>query len=399
MTAPLRPAARPASTVALLGTDARGRASVLMTHRPATMAFGPGLHVFPGGGVEATDREPVDGGLAHRSAVDADGCARAWAGDLAPLAALGHAVAAVRELYEEAGILLARHRDGSKVEPAVVAGAVAAGEPLASLAQRLDLVLATDQLAPLSRWVTPPTRDVTRRYDTRFYVADLPPGGAVSIDAREVIAHEWITPREALEAWTDRRIELWPPTSGTLLQLGSAGSAGDIGRRRRPLGPAPAPVVESVAPDVRSCRLGAAGGVPGAVAEAWIVGRQRVVVVDPGDPGEEALDALLAATIGSGRTLGAVVLTSAFPERAAGAVGLAMVAGVPLLASGRAAALVGSPCEAVEDGTVIDAGDVPLKAKLRRETFDGVLELEAPGLLRRPCRPSGTPRPSRTPRP
>ena len=367
---------------------------MLMTHRPATMVFGPGLHVFPGGAVDPGDRD-ADGGLAARSVLDAGECSRRWAGDLGPGEALGHAVAAIRELYEEAGVLLARDRDGSWVDPALVAAAAEAGEPLDRLAGRLDLRLATDALLPMTRWVTPPTADVSRRYDTRFYVADLPPGAEVLVDRREVVTHDWITPSAALEAWAERRIELWPPTSATLLQLGSARSAGDVGRRLRPSGPSPAPRIEVLAPHLRRCRLGAAGGVPGLRRDAWLVGERRIVIIDPGDPGEPALDALLEATTRDGRRLAAVVLTSAMPEHAAGAVGLALVAGAPLLASPRAAALVGEPCLPLADQDAIDGGDVPLTAAVVAGAPDGALEIEAPSLVRK-WRPAS--RRSRLPR-
>jgi 8-oxo-dGTP pyrophosphatase MutT (NUDIX family)/glyoxylase-like metal-dependent hydrolase (beta-lactamase superfamily II) len=370
---------RPASTVALLRRRARGGIETLLTHRPPTMAFGPGLHVFPGGAVDASDGDPA-GSLAGRSALDAIACSQGWAGSLAPDLALAHAVAAVRECWEEAGLLLARHRDGSPVAPSVVAAALEGREGLAALAERLDLVLATDALVPLSRWVTPPTTDVSRRYDTRFYVADLPDGAEVVADALEVAAHDWLSPGEALARYASRTIDLWPPTSTSLRQLDGADGAASVRRWLSPLGPAPDPRFERLDEGLARIRLGAAGGIPGVTVNAWIVGRRRVVVVDPGDPGDVALEALLDATSGSGLELAGVVLTSAAPDHVGGAVGLALVAGVPLLASGAAVLLVGEPCEPVSDGDLVDLGDVTLRVRAMAGSRDGGLMLEAAAL-------------------
>lgn len=358
------------------------------------MEFGPGLQVFPGGAVDASDGDPR-GPLARRSALDATECSRGWARNLAPEPALAHAVAAIRECWEEAGVLLARHRDGAAVTPSVVTAALERREPLADLVTRLDLVLATDALVPLSRWVTPPTKDVSRRYDTRFYVADLPAGAEVVADATEVVAHDWLPPGEALARYASRTIDLWPPTSTTLRQLEGVDGAASVRRWLSPTEPDPGPRLQRLDSPLARIRLGAGGGIPGVTVNAWLVGRRRVVVVDPGDPTDEALEALLAATVGSGLELAGVVLTSGAPDHVGGAVGLALVAGVPLLASGPAAAVVGEPCEPVTDGALVDLGDVTLRVRAVGGARDGALVFEAPGLEVVLTGDSGTPGPSR----
>ncbi len=96
-------APRPAATVVLLRPGPAGL-EVLLTHRPATMAFAPDVHVFPGGRVDAGDADPSLAPRSVRSAVEA---ADALGGDLEPEPALAAHVAAIRELFEEAGVLLA----------------------------------------------------------------------------------------------------------------------------------------------------------------------------------------------------------------------------------------------------------------------------------------------------
>jgi glyoxylase-like metal-dependent hydrolase (beta-lactamase superfamily II)/8-oxo-dGTP pyrophosphatase MutT (NUDIX family) len=348
------------------------------------MAFGPGLHVFPGGAVDADDWPgDGDGPLAARSSVSGVACSAAWAGDLAPEPALAHAIAAVRELYEEAGVLLATRRDGSPVGDGIVARAAAVGEPLTSLAGRLDLVLAVDRLVPLSRWVTPPTPDATRRFDTRFFVAALPEAAALAVHAahaHEVAAHEWIAPGEALARYAAGSIDLWPPTSATLHQIEPARGVEDVRAWLAPVAAAPAPRVERVADGVLRVRLGSAGGIPGATVDAWIVGRRRVAVVDPGDPTDAGLEAILAATAAAGLEIAAVMVTSGAPDRAGGAVGLALVARVPLLASGPAASLVGEPAAVVEDGARVEAGDDTLVVRAVDGDPDGAILLAVPSL-------------------
>src|SRR5262245_58201471 len=108
----------PAATVVVLREGAAGL-EVLLTHRPATMAFAAGMHVFPGGRVDADDASAE---LSVRSAVGPEDAAIRLGGDLAPDAALGAHVAAIRELWEESGILLA----DTAAAPADIEGARAA---------------------------------------------------------------------------------------------------------------------------------------------------------------------------------------------------------------------------------------------------------------------------------
>ena len=121
--------------------------------------------------------------------------------------------------------------------PAAAADAAAGGDTLEALVERLDLALATDRLVPLSRWVTPPTPDTTRRYDTRFFVADLPEGGEVAHrragGGRPRVARAGGGPR----ALRRRRHRPVAADERTLGQLRAPRDAEEVRRRLSPVRP------------------------------------------------------------------------------------------------------------------------------------------------------------------
>lgn len=324
------------------------------------MAFGPGLHVFPGGAVDAADRDLA---AAARMGVDADACAVSWAGHLAPDAAVGHAIAAIRELYEEAGVLLAERPGGQPPDAAEVEAAHARDEPLASLVDRLGLRLRADRLVPLSRWVTPPI-EVARRYDARFFVADAADGTGFRLDPREVAGHTWMRPADAIDGLRAGRIDLWPPTATTLREVQGAGCASEVRARLGPVrrGGRDEPAVELVAPGVRRVRLFGAGGLVGRSISAYLVGRERVVVVDPGDPNEPGVDAILDAVASMGGAVAAIALTSPDPGHMAGVTAVARRGGLPVLAGPGVGAEVASGVRSLRHGDWVTEGDLPMQA-------------------------------------
>jgi glyoxylase-like metal-dependent hydrolase (beta-lactamase superfamily II)/8-oxo-dGTP pyrophosphatase MutT (NUDIX family) len=325
---------RPASTVVLFRQNPDG-IEVLLTHRPATMAFAGDMHVFPGGAVDPADHE-LGGSLAHE-------------------------VAALRELFEEAGVLLAEPRD--EIPPAtdaIVAGRAALLHRTATLpeiAERLDVVLQFDRLAPLSRWVTPPF--IARRFDTHFFAAELPIDARVSFVGNEVAAHRWVTPRAALEARAAGEIGLWVPTSTTLQQLEHVRSMVDIRTRLAPGEPQPIRL-EGAATDIVRVVLPSAGGVDGQEVNGYVIGRRDLVVVDPGDPSDAAADAFLAIATGREAKIVGIVLTSIEPDHAAGAEALAGRISVPVFAGTGASRWLPNEVAELRDGDVIPVGDVSL---------------------------------------
>jgi 8-oxo-dGTP pyrophosphatase MutT (NUDIX family) len=344
---------RPAATVAILRDAPRGP-EVLLTHRPTTMAFGPGLHVFPGGALDPADS---DTRLLERLRPPLDG-------DPAGVHGAPFVVAGIREAWEEAGILLGTAAgtggpvDGSwRFPSAAETGHV----PFLDLVIEHDVELRGDWLVPLSRWVTPPV--VPRRYDARFFVAWLPDGAQLVFDEREVAGHEWIRPADALGAMAAGRFELWMPTSATLQVLLAVASVDDL-RSLAPSGPAAPPRSAAVAGSdgrIVEIRTGGAGGVPGAVGRTWVVGRGDPVVVDPGDPSDEAAEAVLAAVALLGGRARAVLVTSADPAAAAGGEGMALRLHVPLLGPFDAERLLAADVSLVEVDDVVAAGDVTLR--------------------------------------
>jgi len=329
------------------------------------MAFAGDMHVFPGGAVDAADADPR---LVGRSVVTPDEAVARLGGDpegqLTPERAFALHAAAIRELFEEAGVLLADGPNGAPLDAdALVAAraALVAGKiTLADVADPLDLRLRTDLLAPISHWTTPPV--MPRRFDTRFFVAELPAGVEPTFTTDEVLADRWLTPAAALVAFAAGEIGLWPPTIGTLQQLEHVRSFAEIRERMAP-GQllAPRAVVEDDL--IERIVLGGAGGVAGQTANCYLVGRRELVVVDPGDPSDAAAEAILdAAARRSGRVV-AIAVTHLDPDHAAGAEPLALRLGLPVMVGPGGGWLVGNS-EELADGQEIRAGDVELTVVL-----------------------------------
>lgn len=207
-----------AATVMLLRDGVAGL-EVLMLERHLRSEFAAGAYAFPGGKVEDADRQlPAD---RWRGIDPAHAAAELGVTDAAE--ALGLYVAAVRETFEEAGVLFARRADGSLPDAASVAEA---RQRLTDRQRAWDwtgwlrdegLVLDLGALAFWSWWVTP--KGVHRRYDTRFFVARLPAGGRVAHDEVETTAARWITPQAALDAQRAGEVTIVYPTRKNLEAL------------------------------------------------------------------------------------------------------------------------------------------------------------------------------------
>jgi len=202
---------RSAATLVLLRPGGSGP-EVLMIQRVQNAAFLGGAYVFPGGALDQADSDP----RSFRRVVgltDVEASARLGV----PQKGLAYWVAAVRECFEEAGVLLAVTQDGKEIPPEK-AQALSRKAPFIETLERANLYIPANRVAYYGHWITAPGR--SRRFDTRFFVAQAPAGQQGSHDAAEALHHVWIRPQAALERGEKGEIELVPATQHTLRDMG-----------------------------------------------------------------------------------------------------------------------------------------------------------------------------------
>src|SRR5438876_1254833 len=305
MTDPVTPS--PAATLVLLRDRAPAGVEALLVQRHAKSKFAAGDHVFAGGKVEPEDIaagvERLCRGLTAEDAAirlaRSEGVAplrnlspgqdrASEAGDRtasidsyegfsdtlrsdgsAPRHAVGYWVGAIREAFEEVGILLAYSPDGEHVRftrdnrerfAAHREACHASNQAFFSMLRAEELTLATDRLTYFAHWVTPEENPI--RFDTRFFAAVAPPGQEPTADGREIVALRWLSPAEALEALRRQEISLRFPTIKNLEIIGAAGA-----------GPSAAEVVVSLA-----------GRPVPTIRPRILVVEGRPVAILPGDP-------------------------------------------------------------------------------------------------------------------
>jgi 8-oxo-dGTP pyrophosphatase MutT (NUDIX family) len=215
----------PAATLVLL-RDTNPGVEVLLMQRHRASKFAGGDYVFPGGKIEGDDNP--DDAAAWCAGMDPQRAAAriGLAGD--PKTALGNWIGAIRETFEEVGVLLAYDASGqwARLDPARVAeyqqACNADNKAFWTMIKGENLTLATDRLAYFAHWITP--EEQPYRYDTRFFVAPMPEGQTPVADPREVIDMRWYAPRAAIEAFERGEISLRNPTVQNL-KLVAAGSA------------------------------------------------------------------------------------------------------------------------------------------------------------------------------
>ena len=191
---------RPAATLLLLRDTAQG-VEVLMTRRSASASFAPGAYVFPGGGIDPAD-----------AAAQANSNRRASQTDVQ----LTQAIAAIRESFEELGVLLARHADASHATSQDIA-ALDRKAPFAAQCRARGLVLAGADVFTLAHWVT--DRDLPRRFDVPFLVARMPEGQTPVADETEQFEPSWVRPADALARHAAGTFFMIFPTLRTLERL------------------------------------------------------------------------------------------------------------------------------------------------------------------------------------
>lgn len=191
---------RAAATV-LLMRDTNQGPELLMTRRSTSASFAPGAYVFPGGGIDPAD-----------AAAHAIAARRPTQSDLH----LTQAIAAIRESFEELGVLLARHADGRFARQADIA-AMDRRAPFAEQVRSRGLTLAAEQVFVLAHWIT--DRDLPRRFDVPFLAARMPEGQEPLADEAEQFEPVWVRPADALARHEAGRFFMIFPTIRTLERL------------------------------------------------------------------------------------------------------------------------------------------------------------------------------------
>lgn len=215
--ADLPPEPRPAATVVLARDGTRG-VEALLLRRPARSRFAADAWVFPGGRVDAADADPALAALC-------DGPPPAmWGRRLGladPAEAMSYVLAALREAFEETGVLLARAASGKALAAAAAAEGRAAllaeRATLRELAEHSGLRYLTEDFTYLAHWITPEPEP--RRYDTRFFLAPLPAGQSADPHRPELVEAAWLAPAKAVERFRTGAMKMLPPTVHTLRRL------------------------------------------------------------------------------------------------------------------------------------------------------------------------------------
>src|SRR5258707_5019887 len=212
---------RPASTILLLRDSAaiKGEIEVYMMVRHYEIDFSSGALVFPGGSVDKSDNEIIARPELYSG------------GEGLNATNLSFRIAAIRETFEESGILLARLRGSNSLIDAKRAGEIEAANRAAlcegkstfpEVLSDNGLKLALDELVPYAHWITP--EGMPKRFDTWFFLAAAPPEQLGAHDGRESTDSIWVSPREALAGGESGRFKLPFPTTRNLIRLGRQNS-------------------------------------------------------------------------------------------------------------------------------------------------------------------------------
>jgi 8-oxo-dGTP pyrophosphatase MutT (NUDIX family) len=230
---PITTPPRPASTVIMLRDGDSGLEVFLLKRHGLSDVLG-GAYVFPGGKVDQADAS-LDAGAHLDESADVLHAALDEP-DIDAATAAGLYVAALREAFEESGVLFAHDATAETARQATAL--LREGRAFDEVLAALSLRLATRMVRPWSRWITPRLASVsTKRFDTRFFVSAVPTDQIARHDNHEATESVWLTPRAALTQYWDGLIQLAPPQIMTLSQLSrlaDVASVMDEAASRRP---------------------------------------------------------------------------------------------------------------------------------------------------------------------
>ena len=335
---------RAATLVPLRERD--GVLEVLLTTRPEHMRFMGGAAVFPGGAIADADADPGWAELSVRSADEAASLL-----EEEPAAALSSFICALRESFEEVGLLLA---DGPLDE--LQREVADRPDRFMSRCRDLGVTLRTDLLVPGGRWVTPLGSPI--RFDTRFFLARVPEGWEPDPDPQEVAGCRWVAPGAALDELGEGKLLMAPPTVEMLQRLaahptfdeavesleGEGVGGGRILKARL------SPLVQVVLAPNPSLMTG-----PG--TNSYVVGSGPTVVIDPAVDDEEYIEVLSVAA----GDVAAILVTHRHEDHVGGVAAMQRRTGAPVRAWGEDDA-GGFPVEPLTEGEVIEAGKARLRA-------------------------------------
>jgi glyoxylase-like metal-dependent hydrolase (beta-lactamase superfamily II)/8-oxo-dGTP pyrophosphatase MutT (NUDIX family) len=339
------PEARPSAVVVLYRRAGEG-VEVFWVKRGKALRFAGGFYAFPGGKLDAADAEvPVRGATGEEAALRS---------------------AAARELFEEAGVLVAEGTEAlaperlAELRRELLAGKRGWGELLSTE----GLALRAEDFRAAGRWVTPPSQPV--RFDTRFYLVEAPAHARAEWWPGELAEGAWVTPAKALARWGDGSALLHPPALHAFQVLGAFTDEADA--RARMLTPpyCPGYVAQRIEfqQGVRVMALETPTLPPAAHTNAYVLGNGELLIVDPGASDVKQYAKLLSLLSGlksEGFRPVAVVLTHHHGDHIGGARAVKERLGVPLWCHARTADRLDFPVERLlEDGEVLElAGDVP----------------------------------------
>ena len=321
-----------------------GRLEVYWVRRSEAVSFMPGWHAFPGGAVARGDAELPLAGVE--------------AGVEPAIAA-----AALRELWEETGVLVAAAAGndedrGARIAPEALAR-TADPAALAAVLREHGLALDASPLVPAGRWLTPPFAPL--RFDNRFFLLEWPADREPQprVEPGELAEGEWVEPAAALARWRSGDVLAAPPILHFLQVLAEEGPESGLPRLLDPheadLGPMRR--IE-FRPGVVMVPLRTPTLPPATHTNAYLLGTGPAVLVDPGSPWPEeqaTLLSVLAAAERLGRRVREIWLTHHHPDHVGGATAAARALGVPVRAHRAAAERLAS--RGIELGRPLEDGE------------------------------------------
>jgi endoribonuclease LACTB2 len=310
--------ATPKDAAAIILLRDRADPKVFWVKRSQKLKFMGGFHAFPGGQLDKED-----------SAITVTGSD----GDEAVMRAC-----AVREFFEETGVLLARGAEALSPEQ-ISAKRLAMTEGAKSFKQILEedrLEIAGSDFEPAGRWVTP--HFAPRRFDTWFFLAWMPEGQEALIETGELETGEWIPPSAAFDSWHHGDIIMAPPTLHIIQTLAkNADRIDELPSALTAIPEAKHGMVRRIEfrPGIFLFPVRTPTLPPATHTNCYIIGGDEVIVIDPASPYEEEqreLDLFIDALISEGRRVREIILTHLHSDHIGGAAHLQARLGVPVAA-------------------------------------------------------------------